>query len=159
MSEGVLRKIILSYTYVAIWIFLSFTVIVYNKYILDRKMYNCPYPISLTMIHMGFCSSLVYVLVDVVKVVEPVQMSRDVSLKSVVPISLLISFVLLPPDHTQIEPTRVVGGRRLPFFVISQPHRRFLIFLVFVCFFIENRSLLRSSIKLRTLNWNRSMLW
>lgn len=94
MSEGVLKKVILSYTYVAIWIFLSFTVIVYNKYILDRKMYNWPYPISLTMIHMTFCSSLAYVLVNVLKVVEPVQMTRDVYLKSVVPIGLLYSLSL-----------------------------------------------------------------
>nr|XP_043633446.1 probable sugar phosphate/phosphate translocator At5g25400 [Erigeron canadensis] len=94
LSESVLKKIILSYTYVAIWIFLSFTVIVYNKYILDRKMYNWPYPISLTMIHMGFCSSLAYVLVSVFKVVEPVQMTRDIYLKSVVPIGLLYSLSL-----------------------------------------------------------------
>ncbi|KVI01289.1 probable sugar phosphate/phosphate translocator At5g25400 [Cynara cardunculus var. scolymus] len=94
LSEGVLKKIILSYTYVAIWIFLSFTVIVYNKYILDRKMYNWPYPISLTMIHMGFCSSLAYILVNLLKVVEPVQMTRDVYLKSVVPIGLLYSLSL-----------------------------------------------------------------
>ncbi|KAI6706159.1 hypothetical protein NL676_009121 [Syzygium grande] len=40
LSEGVVKKILLSYTYVAVWIFLSFTVIVYNKYILDRKLYN-----------------------------------------------------------------------------------------------------------------------
>ncbi|KAK6140703.1 hypothetical protein DH2020_025555 [Rehmannia glutinosa] len=57
LSDGVVKKIILSYTYVAIWIFLSFTVIVYNKYILDKKLYNWPFPISLTMIHMTFCSS------------------------------------------------------------------------------------------------------
>ncbi|KAL8223193.1 hypothetical protein R6Q57_020592 [Mikania cordata] len=94
LSEGILKKIILSYTYVAIWIFLSFTVIVYNKYILDRKMYNWPYPISLTMIHMGFCSSLAYILVNVIKLVEPVQMTRDVYLKSVVPIGLLYSLSL-----------------------------------------------------------------
>ncbi|XP_071724099.1 probable sugar phosphate/phosphate translocator At5g25400 [Rutidosis leptorrhynchoides] len=94
LSESVLKKIILSYTYVAIWIFLSFTVIVYNKYILDRKMYNWPYPISLTMIHMGFCSSLAYVLVSVFKVVEPVQMTRDIYLKSVVPIGLLYALSL-----------------------------------------------------------------
>ncbi|KVH93781.1 probable sugar phosphate/phosphate translocator At5g25400 [Cynara cardunculus var. scolymus] len=94
LSEGVLRNIILSYTYVAIWIFLSFTVIVYNKYILDRKMYNWPFPISLTMIHMGFCSSLAYILVSILQVVEPVQMTRDVYLKSVVPIGLLYSISL-----------------------------------------------------------------
>ncbi|KAI4335741.1 hypothetical protein L6164_014354 [Bauhinia variegata] len=94
VSEGVVKKIILSYTYVAIWIFLSFTVIVYNKYILDRKMYNWPYPISLTMIHMAFCSSLAYLLVRVFKLVEPVSMSRELYLKSVVPIGALYSLSL-----------------------------------------------------------------
>ncbi|KAE8689019.1 putative sugar phosphate/phosphate translocator [Hibiscus syriacus] len=38
LSDGIIKKILLSYTYVAIWIFLSFTVIVYNKYILDKKI-------------------------------------------------------------------------------------------------------------------------
>ncbi|XP_031110059.1 probable sugar phosphate/phosphate translocator At2g25520 [Ipomoea triloba] len=94
LSEGVLKKILLSYSYVAVWIFLSFTVIVYNKYILDRKLYNWPYPISLTMIHMGFCSSLAYLLVRVFKVVEPVSMSWELYLKSVVPIGLLYSLSL-----------------------------------------------------------------
>ncbi|XAR66905.1 hypothetical protein NMG60_11013281 [Bertholletia excelsa] len=94
LSEGVVKKVILSYTYVAIWIFLSFTVIVYNKYILDRKMYNWPFPISLTMIHMAFCSSLAYLLVSVLKVVEPVSMSRDLYLRSVVPIGALYSLSL-----------------------------------------------------------------
>lgn len=94
VSEGVLRKIILSYTYVAIWIFLSFTVIVYNKYILDRKMYNWPYPISLTMIHMGFSTSLAYLLVRVFKITESVTMSWDFYFKSVVPIGLLYSLSL-----------------------------------------------------------------
>ncbi|KAI9125896.1 hypothetical protein K1719_003314 [Acacia pycnantha] len=94
VSEGVVKKIILSYTYVAIWIFLSFTVIVYNKYILDRKMYNWPFPISLTMIHMSFCSSLAYLLVRVFKLVEPVSMSRELYIKSIVPIGALYSLSL-----------------------------------------------------------------
>ncbi|OIT38422.1 PREDICTED: probable sugar phosphate/phosphate translocator At5g25400 [Nicotiana attenuata] len=94
LSEGVVKKILLSYTYVAIWIFLSFTVIVYNKYILDRKLYNWPYPISLTIIHMSFCSSLAYLLVKVFKVVEPVTMTWDLYCKSVVPIGLLYAFSL-----------------------------------------------------------------
>ncbi|XP_047323641.1 probable sugar phosphate/phosphate translocator At5g25400 [Impatiens glandulifera] len=94
LSEGVLKKIMLSYFYVAIWIFLSFTVIVYNKYILDRKMYDWPFPISLTMIHMAFCSSLAFLLVRVFKIVEPVSMSRDMYLKSVVPIGALYSLSL-----------------------------------------------------------------
>uniref|UniRef100_A0A7C8Z7R2 Sugar phosphate transporter domain-containing protein n=1 Tax=Opuntia streptacantha TaxID=393608 RepID=A0A7C8Z7R2_OPUST len=94
LSDGVIKKIVLSYTYVAIWIFLSFTVIVYNKYILDRKMYNWPFPISLTMIHMTFCSSLAFLLVKVLKLVEPVSMSREVYLSSVVPIGALYAFSL-----------------------------------------------------------------
>lgn len=94
LSEGVLKKILISYAYVAVWIFLSFSVIVYNKYILDRKLYNWPYPISLTMIHMSFCSSLAYILVRILKVVEPVSMSWDLYLKSVVPIGLLYSLSL-----------------------------------------------------------------
>lgn len=94
LSDGVLKKIVLSYTYVAIWIFLSFTVIVYNKYILDRKLYNWPFPVSLTMIHMSFCSSLAYLLVRVFKVVDPVNMSWDLYFKSVVPIGLLYSLSL-----------------------------------------------------------------
>lgn len=94
LSEGVVKKVLLSYAYVAIWIFLSFTVIVYNKYILDRKLYNWPFPISLTMIHMAFCSSLAYLLVKVFKLVEPVSMSRDLYLKSVVPIGALYALSL-----------------------------------------------------------------
>ncbi|KAH7546404.1 hypothetical protein FEM48_Zijuj01G0197100 [Ziziphus jujuba var. spinosa] len=94
LSEGVVKNVLLSYAYVSVWIFLSFTVIVYNKYILDRKMYNWPFPISLTMIHMAFCSSLAYLLVRVFKVVEPVSMTRELYLKSVVPIGALYSLSL-----------------------------------------------------------------
>ncbi|XP_020238566.1 probable sugar phosphate/phosphate translocator At4g32390, partial [Cajanus cajan] len=94
LSDGVVKKIVLSYTYVAIWIFLSFTVIVYNKYILDKKMYNWPFPISLTMIHMSFCASLAVLLVRVLRLVEPVAMSREVYLSSVLPIGALYSLSL-----------------------------------------------------------------
>ncbi|KAL1089104.1 hypothetical protein V6Z11_D08G299400 [Gossypium hirsutum] len=94
LSHSVLRKILLSYTYVAIWIFLSFTVIVYNKYILDKKMYNWPFPISLTIIHMSFCASLAFLLINVFKFVEPVSMSSHLYLSSVVPIGALYSLSL-----------------------------------------------------------------
>ncbi|BBN17479.1 solute carrier family 35, member C2 [Marchantia polymorpha subsp. ruderalis] len=88
------QKIVISYTYVAIWIFLSFTVIIFNKYILDKKMYDWPFPISLTMIHMGFCSSLAFLLVRVFKFVEPVGMTRELYMSSVVPIGALFSLSL-----------------------------------------------------------------
>lgn len=47
--------------YVGLWIALSGTVILFNKYILSN--YGFPYPISLTMMHMGFCSTLAIGLV------------------------------------------------------------------------------------------------
>ncbi|XXG55888.1 hypothetical protein AAC387_Pa03g3447 [Persea americana] len=94
LSSGVVKKIVLSYSYVGIWIFLSFTVIVYNKYILDRKMYNWPFPISLTMIHMLFCSSIAFLLVRVFHVVEPISMSRELYIGSVVPIGALYALSL-----------------------------------------------------------------
>ncbi|KAK2976224.1 hypothetical protein RJ640_001617 [Escallonia rubra] len=97
ISDGVVKKIVLSYTYVAIWIFLSFTVIVYNKYILDRKLYNWPYPISLTLIHMGFCSILAFLAVRVFRFVDPPPpppLTRALYLSSVVPIGALYSLSL-----------------------------------------------------------------
>ncbi|KAF3327165.1 putative sugar phosphate/phosphate translocator [Carex littledalei] len=94
-SESVLRKILLSYFYVSIWIFLSFTVIVYNKYILDPKMYDWPFPISLTMIHMGFCSSLAFALVRIFRFVDlPSCMTSSLYFKSVVPIGALYALSL-----------------------------------------------------------------
>ncbi|KAK8545338.1 hypothetical protein V6N13_066623 [Hibiscus sabdariffa] len=94
LSDNVIKNIILSYTYVSIWILLSFTVIVYNKYILDKKLYNWPFPISLTMIHMSFCATLAFLLVKVFRFVDPVSMSKDLYLSSVVPIGALYSLSL-----------------------------------------------------------------
>ncbi|XP_058113201.1 probable sugar phosphate/phosphate translocator At5g25400 [Magnolia sinica] len=95
LQPNIIKKILLSYTYVAIWIFLSFSVIVYNKYILDKKMFNWPFPISLTMIHMAFCSSLAFLLVHVFRIVElPSSMTREVYISSVVPIGALYSLSL-----------------------------------------------------------------
>ncbi|PWA87128.1 TPT domain-containing protein [Artemisia annua] len=93
-DQTILKKIIISYTYVTIWILLSFTVIIYNKYILDHKMYNWPYPISLTMIHMLFCTVLAHVIIHIMKLVEPCIMTRDIYIKSVIPIGLLYSLSL-----------------------------------------------------------------
>jgi hypothetical protein len=93
----VLRKVLLSYFYVAVWIFLSFSVIVYNKYILDPKMYNWPFPISLTMVHMGFCSSLAVALVRVLRVVDlptSPSMTPQFYTSSVVPIGALYAMSL-----------------------------------------------------------------
>ncbi|KAL5557602.1 hypothetical protein UlMin_039838 [Ulmus minor] len=79
LTDRVVKKVLFSYAYVAIWIFLSFTVI----------MYNWPFSISLTMIHMAFCSSLAYLLINVFKLVKPVSMLHEVYLKSVMSIALM----------------------------------------------------------------------
>eukprot|EP00270_Netrium_digitus_P007194 TRINITY_DN2096_c0_g1_i1.p1 TRINITY_DN2096_c0_g1~~TRINITY_DN2096_c0_g1_i1.p1 ORF type:complete len:412 (-),score=95.21 TRINITY_DN2096_c0_g1_i1:150-1202(-) len=93
-GQTLLQKIIISYCYVLLWIGLSFSVIIFNKYILDKKLYNWPFPISLTMIHMAFCSVLAFLLVKVFRVVEPVNMSRELFLGSVIPIGALYSLSL-----------------------------------------------------------------
>lgn len=93
-SMKLFKKIVVSYSYVAIWIFLSFTVIVFNKYILDKSMYNWPFPISLTMIHMGFCSALAVAIVRVFKLVEPIEMTREMYISSIIPIGALYSLSL-----------------------------------------------------------------
>ena len=93
-NAGLIRKILLSYLYVGVWIFLSFTVIIFNKYILDKKLYDWPYPITLTMIHMAFCSSIAFVLVRVFKLVDTISMTKDIYLSSVVPIGALYALSL-----------------------------------------------------------------
>ncbi|XP_037440366.1 probable sugar phosphate/phosphate translocator At4g32390 [Triticum dicoccoides] len=94
---SVLRSVLLSYAYVAVWISLSFTVIVYNKYILDPKMYDWPFPISLTMIHMAFCASLAAALVRVFRFVDlPADppMTPSLYVATVVPIGALYALSL-----------------------------------------------------------------
>ncbi|KAJ1686781.1 hypothetical protein LUZ63_018171 [Rhynchospora breviuscula] len=95
VSDSVIRKVLISYFYVAIWIFLSFSVIVYNKYILDPKMYNWPFPISLTIIHMAFCSFLAFIAIHVFRFIElPSSMNGDLYVSSVLPIGALYSLSL-----------------------------------------------------------------
>ncbi|XP_021737954.1 probable sugar phosphate/phosphate translocator At2g25520 [Chenopodium quinoa] len=95
LSEGIIKKIILTYTYISIWLFFSFSVIIYNKYILDKKLYNWPYPITLTMIHMSFSSILSFLLVRVFHVVEsPLQMTKSLYISSILPIGVLFALSL-----------------------------------------------------------------
>ena len=54
-------QICLNALYVGVWIGLSGTVIIYNKWIL--AVFGFPYPITLTMWHMGFSSVLAFALV------------------------------------------------------------------------------------------------
>ncbi|KAB8092666.1 hypothetical protein EE612_018997, partial [Oryza sativa] len=96
-SPSVLKSLLLSYAYVSVWITFSFSVIMYNKYILNPTMYNWPFPVSLTMVHTAFCASLTVVLIRVLRVVaEPTSppMTPSLYAVSVVPIGVLYALSL-----------------------------------------------------------------
>uniref|UniRef100_A0A061RF95 Plastidic phosphate translocator-like protein n=1 Tax=Tetraselmis sp. GSL018 TaxID=582737 RepID=A0A061RF95_9CHLO len=79
------------YGYVAIWIGLSGAVILFNKWIL--AFYGFPYPIALTMMHMGFCSTVAFVMIKT-GFVKGCDIGMETYLKAVAPIGLLYSGVL-----------------------------------------------------------------
>jgi hypothetical protein len=56
-----------------LWIGLSATVILINKYILAFSGF--PFPIALTLTHMGFCASLAFLLIKM-GVTETAHMDR-----------------------------------------------------------------------------------
>eukprot|EP00887_Chlorella_sp_A99_P007875 scaffold20.g7875.t1 len=82
-SDSVARKVIMAYTYVAVWIGLSGAVIMFNKYLLAYGGF--PYPVTLTMWHMFFCAALAIGLVRG-GYVSSINMDRETYLKAIVPI-------------------------------------------------------------------------
>ncbi|KAG6664109.1 probable sugar phosphate/phosphate translocator At3g17430 isoform X1 [Carya illinoinensis] len=80
-------KLASTYLYLLIYILLSSGVILYNKWVLSPKYFNFPFPITLTMIHMGFSGAVAFFLVRVFKVVSPVKMTFEIYATCVVPIS------------------------------------------------------------------------
>ncbi|PIN00331.1 hypothetical protein CDL12_27167 [Handroanthus impetiginosus] len=81
------RSLILTYLYLLIYIMLSSGVILYNKWVLSPKYFNFPFPITLTMIHMGFSGAVAFFLIRVLKVISPVKMTFGIYATSVIPIS------------------------------------------------------------------------
>ncbi|KAI3459164.1 hypothetical protein Pfo_015827 [Paulownia fortunei] len=81
------RSLVLTYLYLLIYITLSSGVILYNKWVLSPKYFNFPFPITLTMIHMGFSGAVAFFLIRVIKVVSPVKMTLGIYATCVVPIS------------------------------------------------------------------------
>lgn len=73
------------------YISLSSGVILYNKWVLSPKYFNFPFPITLTMIHMGFSGVVAFFVVRVFKVVAPVKMNLKIYMTSVVPISVFFA--------------------------------------------------------------------
>ncbi|WOH07415.1 hypothetical protein DCAR_0726845 [Daucus carota subsp. sativus] len=81
------KSIFFTYLYLLIYILLSSGVILYNKWVLSPKYFNFPFPITLTMIHMGFSGAVAFFLIRVFKVVSPVNMTFEIYATCVVPIS------------------------------------------------------------------------
>ncbi|CBI37023.3 hypothetical protein AAG906_034637 [Vitis piasezkii] len=81
------KQLLLTYLYLLVYILLSSGVILYNKWVLSPKYFNFPYPITLTMIHMGFSGAVAFFLIRVMKVVSPVKMTFEIYATCVIPIS------------------------------------------------------------------------
>lgn len=81
--KSLASQVLLNLIYVSIWIGLSGTVILYNKWIL--AYYGFPYPIALTIWHMTFSSGLAFAVVRL-GYVEACNMSAETYVKAVVPI-------------------------------------------------------------------------
>uniref|UniRef100_A0A5B7AHC0 Sugar phosphate transporter domain-containing protein n=1 Tax=Davidia involucrata TaxID=16924 RepID=A0A5B7AHC0_DAVIN len=81
------KQLLLTYLYLLVYILLSSGVILYNKWVLSPKYFNFPFPITLTMIHMGFSGMVAFFLIRVLKVVSPVKMTFEIYATCVIPIS------------------------------------------------------------------------
>ncbi|KAF8017687.1 hypothetical protein BT93_H2779 [Corymbia citriodora subsp. variegata] len=87
MGKMINKPLVLTYLYLLMYILLSSGVILYNKWVLSPKYFNFPFPITLTMIHMGFSGAVAFLLIRVFKVVAPVKMTFEIYATCVVPIS------------------------------------------------------------------------
>ncbi|KAK9124813.1 hypothetical protein Scep_013659 [Stephania cephalantha] len=81
------KQLVLTYVYLLNYILLSSGVILYNKWVLSPKYFDFPFPITLTMIHMGFSGLVAFLLIRVFKVVSPIKMTSEIYLTCVIPIS------------------------------------------------------------------------
>ncbi|GLI60866.1 hypothetical protein VaNZ11_003083 [Volvox africanus] len=81
----------ITYGYTILWIFLSTLVIMVNKYVLAYAGF--PFPVALTLTHMGFCSAIAFVLIKT-GFVAPVNMDLRTYCRNVLPIAALFSGTL-----------------------------------------------------------------
>jgi hypothetical protein len=92
-KEGtVAAQVLINTVYVTVWIALSGTVILYNKWIL--AYYGFPYPITLTMWHMAFSGGLAFLIIRGGYVVPANGINAEVYLRAIVPIAALFSGTL-----------------------------------------------------------------
>ncbi|QDZ20302.1 solute carrier protein [Chloropicon primus] len=92
MSPAVMAQAAKSYGYVIVWMSISITVILFNKWLLAYAGF--PFPISLTLWHMFFCSTVGFLCVRVFKFVPSHNLSMADYASRVVPIGLLYALSL-----------------------------------------------------------------
>ncbi|KAF5834994.1 triose-phosphate transporter family-domain-containing protein [Dunaliella salina] len=83
----VVREVVRSYFYVLLWMSISISVILFNKWLLAYSGF--PFPISLTLWHMAFCTVVGTLAVRVFKVVKSHNMTRRDYIRRVMPIGML----------------------------------------------------------------------
>ena len=98
---------VLNSFYVTLWISLSGTVILYNKWIL--AYYGFPYPISLTMWHMVFSSVLAFLCVRL-GYVPAVNMTMETYVKAIIPIGALFAGETPGITHAVVPESICVTG-------------------------------------------------
>lgn len=84
-----------SYSYVLIWMSISISVILFNKWLLAFSGF--PYPIALTSWHMLFCSVVGFLCVRVFKVVKSHNMTAHTYVRRVLPIGASFASFRAPP--------------------------------------------------------------
>ena len=83
-QSRVLREVVRAYSYVVLWMAVSSSVILFNKWLLAFSGF--PYPIALTAWHMLFCSTVGMLCVRGLRVVKSHKMSAHDYLRRVMPI-------------------------------------------------------------------------
>lgn len=81
-----------TFLYMFLWIALSGTVTMYNKWIL--AYYGFAYPITLTMWHMAFCAALALVIIRLGFVAPPAGFDTTLLLRTLLPIGGLFALTL-----------------------------------------------------------------
>jgi len=84
VQAKIANEVIKSYSYVLLWMSISISVILFNKWLLAFSGF--PYPIALTMWHMAFCSTVGFLCVKMGRLVKPHNMSAQDYCKRVMPI-------------------------------------------------------------------------
>ena len=118
---------------IPVWIFLSSTVIIYNNYLYNTL--NFKYPVFLVTYHLGFAALGTRVLqrtTNLLDGVKDVHMTKEVFVRSILPIGLLFSGSLILSNtaylYLSVAYIQMLKVRRAPIFTrvdnkLAPPHR------------------------------------